>query len=78
MKPTNTQANIEVQNKIENLYLEIMNCSKFSKKKGGHNYFSIKTKFWTLVNKLEKLLATAGPLDGTKRMRLNATKRKFK
>ena len=79
MKPTNSQTQAEIQDKIEDIYEEIMNCSKYSKKNHGNNFKRIKTKFWILVNRLEKLLASIGQtLDSDKRIKLNVSKRKFK
>ena len=78
MKPSNSQTQMENQEKIEQLYKEIISCSKNSKKQDGKNFSSIKIKFWRLVNRLEKLLATDGTLTAAERIKLSAAKRKFK
>ena len=57
--------------KIEELYEEAINCTKYSKSK-------IKCKFWALANMLEKqLLQTGQQLSKEQREKLNLAKRKF-
>ena len=57
--------------KIEELYEEAINCTKYSKSK-------IKSKFWTLANMLEKqLLQTGEKLSKEQREKLNMAKKKF-
>ena len=56
---------------VEELYEEAINCTKYSKSK-------TKCKFWSLANRLEKLLVqTQTTLDKEKREKLNMAKRKF-
>ena len=78
MKPTNSQTQMENQEQIETLYEEIIYCSKHSKKKYGKNFNNIKIKFWRLVNRLDKFIATGGTLSAEQKIKLNAAKRKFK
>ena len=57
--------------KIEEIYEEAINCTKYSKSK-------VKCKFWTLTRMLEKqLLQSAEQLSKEQREKLNMAKKKF-
>ena len=78
MKPTNKQTIIAAENKIDEIYEEILACGKNSKNDYGKNFSTIRAKFWKLINKIEKMLdGFPHALDDDKKEKLASLKKKF-
>ena len=78
MKPTKNQIKFEASKKSQEYYEELIICSKMARKANNANYRNIKTKFWKMNSKLEKLTKEFPDiLTASQKLKLDQFKLKF-
>ena len=68
----------QTQQKAEELYAEVMVCSKMAAKNQRKNFEGIKSKFWKTVSKLEKIhRENPSVISNDQKRKLDQAKMKF-